>query len=270
MVGTYRAGVILAAALLLSAAQAAAQSGVLAGRVLDDSTDAPVGGARVQLLSGERVVRTVTATPEGEFSFPIRDRRGEYRLRATGSGFREVVTPALQLTYRDSVGVEVRLRTGTVLLAPLQIVARPNARQHLSHGLDNYRHRQTNNVGGRFLSREQVLRRSPRRLTDVLPQSGVQVTGTSVFFNRQFCSPMIWLDGVQMTRPAGGNAFQRYRSPPPGQSAFEVINMVSPQDVEGIEIYAGRSTAPAEFAGSGAECGVIAIWTRRNESRGGL
>jgi hypothetical protein len=264
-----RAGVVLMAAILLAAAgNASAQDGVLAGRVIDDSSGTAIGGAQVQLLAAdERVLRTVTASGEGDFSFPIR-RRGEYRLRATGSGFREVITPKLQMNLRDSVGVEVRLRQGTVLMAPLVVVARP-ARQHLAPGLDNYRHRQRSSVGGRFITRDQVLARQPTRLTDVLPQSGVVVSGTTVYFPRSRCSPMIYMDGVQMTRPQPAGMYSRVRTPQLGQSPYEVINLVSPGDVEGIEVYPGRASTPAEFGGPGAECGVIAIWTRRSEPAGG-
>ena len=265
-----RAGVAWMAAVLLAAAsEASAQDGVLAGRVIDDSSGTAIGGAEVQLLAAnERVLRTVTASDGGEFSFPIR-RRGEYRLRATGRGFREVVTPKLRMNLRDSVGVEVRLRQGTVLLAPLVVVARPAGRRHLAPGLDNFRHRQQSSVGGRFITREQVLARQPVRLSDVLPQSGVVVSGSLVYFPRSQCSPMIYMDGVAMTRPQQGGVLSRGRVPMQGQSPYELINLISPGDVEGIEIYPGRASTPAEFGGPGAECGVIAIWTRRSEQAGG-
>lgn len=270
MVSMSRAGVACVAAILLAiSGEAAAQSqqGVIAGRVIDDSSGVGIALAEVQLLAAdERVLRRVVATADGEFTLPI-NRRGEYRLRAVGRGFREVVTPKLALNLRDSVGVEVRLRQGEVLLAPLVIVARP-ARQHLSPGLDNYRHRQQSSVGGRFITREQVLARRPVRLTDVLPQAGVIITSSGVYFSRATCPPMIYMDGVQMTRPQGAGFFSR-SGRTQGQSAHEVINLVSPGDVEGIEVYPGRASTPAEFGGPGAECGVIAIWTRRSEQGDG-
>jgi hypothetical protein len=270
MLSMSRAGVACAAAILLAlSGEAAAQSqqGVLAGRVIDDSSGLAIALAEVQLLaSDERVLRRVVATADGEFTFPIH-RRGEYRLRAVGRGFREVVTPKLAMNLRDSVGVEVRLRQGEVLLAPLMVVARP-ARRHLSPGLDNFRHRQESSVGGRFITREQVLARRPVRLTDVLPQAGVIITSSGVYFSRATCPPMIYMDGVQMTRPQGAGFFSRGSGRPQGQTAHEVINLVSPGDVEGIEIYPGRASTPAEFGGPGAECGVIAIWTRRSEQGG--
>lgn len=37
----------------------------------------------------------------------------------------------------------------------------------------------------------------------------------------------------------------------------------APGLVEGIEIYRGLSTVPAQFLNSDAKCGVVAIWTRR-------
>jgi hypothetical protein len=257
-----RAGVGAAAALLLATAGSAAAAqnsgGVLAGVVLDDSTGAAIGGAQVQLLAANRrVLHTTTATEAGEFSIPIR-RRGEYRLRATRMGFREAVTPTLGIDPADSLGVEVRLRTGQVLLAPLVVVARPT-RRHRSAGLDAFRGRLASSVGGHFVTREDVDRRNPTRLTDILPQAGLVVSGTNVYFPRSRCAPMVYVDGVLMTRYVGRNRNM-------GQSPYEVINMVWSGDVEGIELYAGRATIPAEFGGPGAECGVVAIWTRRFES----
>jgi hypothetical protein len=247
-----RAGVAwLAALALASADEAAAQAGVLAGVVIDDSSGAVIGGAQVHLLAaaGDRVLETRVASARGEFAFPIR-RRGEYRLRASSGGFREVITPKVAMEPRDSVGVEVRLREGIVLLTLMVSVPGPE-RRRLSPGLDNYRHRQRNGVGGRFITRDQVQARNPSRVTDMLSQAGFIVAGSMLYLPRTRCAPLFFMDGVQMTRR--------------GQNPFDVINSVHPEDVEGIEIYSGRSTMPAEFGSPGAECGVIAVWTRRHE-----
>lgn len=258
-----RAGVGWGGALLLLAmageAAAQRQDATLAGRVLDDGTGAGIAGARVELLAdGERVLHATVAGDSGDFTLSIR-RRGRYRLRASRLGFVPVVTPPLRIALADSLGVEVRLSTERVLLAPLQVVARPS-RRHRSHGLDNYRTRLGSHVGGRFITREDVARRNTSRLTDLLATQGLVVAGSGLYFPRNRCSPLVYMDGMLMTRPA---PVRRGRII--GQAAYEAVNMVSPGDVEGIEIYQGRSSIPAEFGGPGAECGVIAIWTRRYE-----
>lgn len=254
-----RAGLV-ALMLLAASGEAAAQGGgVVAGRVLDDSTGLGIAGARVELLSdSRRVLHATTADDSGDFSIPIR-RRGRYRLRASRMGFAGAVTPAVGISHTDSLAVEVRLTTDRVLLAPLQVVARP-ARRHRSHGLDNYRTRLASHVGGRFVTREEVARRNTSRLTDILATKGLVVAGSGLYFPRNRCSPMVYMDGMLMTRQT-----PRRRSRIIGQPAYDAVNMVSPGDVEGIEIYQGRSSIPAEFGGPGAECGVIAIWTRRSE-----
>ena len=252
----------MAALLLLGSAQAAAQDvGMLSGRVLDDSTGDAIGGARVQLLSGSRrVLYTTTATDSGDFQLPIR-RRGVYRLRASRLGFREAVTPPMAVDPGDAMAVEVRLTTGRVLLAPLQVVARPAARRHRSPGLDDFRNRMASSIGGHFVTREDVDKRRPSRLTDLLTSTGLVVTGNSVYFPRQGCPPHVYIDGVLMTRHTGG----RRGYVTVGQNPYEVINMVWSGDVEGVEVYHGRASLPAEFGGPGSECGVVAIWTRRFE-----
>lgn len=258
-----RAGVVWLGlmTLLAAAAPAAAQpqDAVLAGRVLDDSTGLGIAGARIELLSNSRrVLHTTTAGDSGNFSIPIR-RRGQYRLRASRLGFQEVVTPAVGVGLADSLGVEVRMSAGRVLLTPLTVVARP-ARRHRSHGLDNFRSRLSSHVGGRFITREDVARRNTSRLTDILATSGLVVAGNGLYFPRNRCSPMVYMDGMLMTR---GMPPMRRRTI--GTAAYDAVNMVSPGDVEGIEIYQGRSSIPAEFGGPGSECGVIAIWTKRFE-----
>jgi outer membrane cobalamin receptor len=66
------------------------------------------------------------------------------------------------------------------------------------------------------------------------------------------CATQIFVDGFLVNR--GG---------PGGVNDIRLDDVVSPGAVEGIEIYRGLSTVPAEFLNADAGCGVIAVWTRR-------
>ena len=260
----------LAAAVMgMAAAGEAAAQGMLSGRVLDDSTGEAIGQAQVALLSHDRrVLRRVVADEQGSFSFPIRE-FGGYRLRASRVGFREVVTPMMNLSRNDSLGVEVRMTTGRVLLAPLQVVSQP-VRRHRAPGLDEFRRRLAADNGGTFITRDDVRQRQPFRLTDLLPQAGITVQGRTLYFNRSLCPPMVYVDGVAVTRYIADRGRRRPGGDTPVQEPYEQINSVAPNDVEGMELYAGMGSMPAEFAGPTARCGVIAIWTRRSEPEGAV
>jgi hypothetical protein len=62
------------------------------------------------------------------------------------------------------------------------------------------------------------------------------------------CYPSIWMDGLVIYIPDSG-------APPPDLSQFDV------RDLEAIEIYASPAETPLELGGTGASCGVIALWT---------
>jgi hypothetical protein len=45
-------------------------------------------------------------------------------------------------------------------------------------------------------------------------------------------------------------------------SPFNLDLLPSPKEIAGIEVYAGASTTPPQFAGFNTGCGVILVWTR--------
>jgi hypothetical protein len=60
---------------------------------------------------------------------------------------------------------------------------------------------------------------------------------------RGWCVPQIYLDGMRIR-------------------TCSIDDLASPMDLEGIEVYRS-AVVPAELAGPGSSCGVIALWTRR-------
>jgi hypothetical protein len=102
---------------------------------------------------------------------------------------------------------------------------------------------------GYFLTREQIERRAPATLVDVLVMvRGVQQVCLSndciakMVRSPPGCYPQYFIDGTESTSYFARNT--------------------PPHDVEGIEIYRGSSETPGEFQGSNSGCGVIVIWTK--------
>jgi len=55
----------------------------------------------------------------------------------------------------------------------------------------------------------------------------------------------------------------------PATSGPMDLDMIDLSGVEGIEVYAGMTSIPAEFMGvvGGEQCGVIAVWSRPTRPR---
>lgn len=247
---------LFAATLLLGAASPAASQVQLYGRVVDEATGEGVESARVVLLDWYgRPVSTLFTDTNGEFGHFVR-RHGVYLLHVTRAGYRETTSPRLPLGEHGIIRVELRLHTDVVLLAPLEVVARSH--RNGSAVLDNFRARMESGMGT-FVTRADIERQRPTLVTDVLATlPGVRLenaggSGTRrMVFMRSGCPAQIYVDGFHINRTMG-----------PGDSGLTVDDVISPGSVEGIEVYRGLATIPAEFLSSSSSCGVVAIWTRR-------
>jgi hypothetical protein len=71
------------------------------------------------------------------------------------------------------------------------------------------------------------------------------------------CPVQVFVDGLLMT------ASVMDASGATENAGAAIDDFVSPLSVEGIEVYRGLSTVPPEFLTPEADCGVVAIWTRR-------
>jgi hypothetical protein len=250
------------AALLCLARPAPAQI-VIEGRVLDDMTEEVLAGARVLLLNRfNRTADYAVTDAQGRFRFE-RSRNERYRVEVRAVGYRETITPDIWTGDREFAAIEVRLLPNAVLLAPLEIVALSPPRT--SPVLEAMEFRRTRGFGIQ-ITREAIEQRQPMRVTDMLMEipgvyadrTGTGASARSIRMGRALSGPgggpcpvQIFLDGMLATRPgAGGDV--------------SVDDLVSPLDVEAIEVFKGLGSVPPEFLNVYARCGVIAIWTRRS------
>jgi hypothetical protein len=252
--------------LLLPVSAFAQTSSAIRGRTLDQAQAVAVGNAQVQLLDARgQTVATVFADSAGAFHFN-RVRPGPYRLRAQSLGYPQVTTPELQVPLGEVVEVVVWLAMGVLALAPLEVVSRPAPLYHRNVELNSFYERAQRKLGGKFMVEEEIDARGAALVTDMLRIMGVWVIGDRLFTKRLECAPVVYLDGTLITEPAESSVNEDgeiVRQNDAAREAFRAVNILPPQAIAGIEVYAGAATVPGQFSGHRAACGVVAIWSKR-------
>jgi hypothetical protein len=216
------------------------------GRLLEQITDKPIPNAGVSLIAvPDKQVSDTKTNGIGEFTLKAPS-PGTFRLRTVVNGYRIAVSPALALQRDDEVSLTWRIMPDTIYLLPVVVTA--NSRQDAGR-LSGFSDRRKRNIGGQFITREDIDRRRPFKVTDLLTTvPGIRLVpglfGDDVLTS-EGCRPGIYLDGV--------------RFPLVGE---KLDNIVSPQEIEAIEVYPHVADVPPEFMSPGQQCGAIAIWTR--------
>lgn len=237
--------VMIAVAMMVVGAQTVTAQ-TIRGKVLEQITDRPVANAAVSLIAvpGAKVAETTTSS-NGDFTLKAQA-PGTFRLRAVVNGYRIAVSPAISLQKGDDVSFTWRIMPDTIYLQPVVVTA--NNRRSTSR-LGGFYDRLNRHVGGTFITRDDIDKRRPFRVTDLLATvPGLRLVpgrfGDDVVAT-EGCRPAVYLDGV--------------RFPLLGE---KIDNIVNPQEIEGIEVYPHLAETPVEFQSAGQNCGAIAIWTR--------
>jgi TonB family protein len=232
---------------------AAARQSVLRVTVTTNGTG--VVGAQVQLAGGRVVALTnesgafqIAGLPAGPSTLVVR-RLGFRAETLSVAGPFSAATPPIQ----------VRLTEVAQQLTAMTVTARARPR---AGPLGDFDRRRAHAIGGHFITREDIVELRPHKVTDLLrrvpnfslSRRGLAGAGLNLRDNHNMdlipCEPLVWIDGV----PVAGRGFVD-------------IDALSPDALEGMEIYSGLATVPPELLGPQGEgaCGVLAIWTRHGE-----
>ena len=217
-------------------------------------TNMPVGGAEVELLAEDLrgSIRTVTDTL-GFFSLTA-PRAGVFGLRVRHPAYLPYDAEGIEVGQEEAVTLEIRLGKNVIPLEPLVVTARVNST------MAGFHERRTRGAFATFLTREEIEARAAGRTTDLLRGlPGVRINfqrwgvGPAIEMQGGFgtCEPTVYVDGVRAPQAPGSM----------------LDDFLTPDRIEGVEVYTSFSTAPAEFI-SGT-CGVILFWTRRGGREGG-
>lgn len=256
----------------LAAQDSCGSGGVLIGTPKDAETGVLLGFTVVHLVSesghpslrkrADRSGRVVFCGPSGRYwvEASLADYTMSPRMVTLADG--DTIYTTLVLSRPDSV----------IALAALEVSAK--ARDVGSAGFEGFTQRQESGFGAFILS-DELQRRNPSRLTDVLQQTGVTVinNGRQVYIRRSSCAPQVYIDGARVThlsRSGGYSTSSESSETPEDDPTYEAaaaINMVHPSAVRAIEVYRGPGDTPSEYLDSNARCGVILIWTWRGARR---
>lgn len=242
----------------------------LVGRVLDDATQGPVPEATVVLRdSTGRALASQVTDDDGRFRIPHPGRGQRFTLTVEHVAF-ATSEGGVRFPPTEQVLVEVLLARQAIELDPI-IVRERRRRGLLDVGYYDRRAR----GGGVFVDRREIERRRPTRITDLLRgRAGIRVVSmgfgafdvrflqqVSFQYTPERCQPAVWIDGGLARE--GGSLPARGQRP-----VVPLSSLISPEQVEAIEVYDGTAGVPREYAGANAPCGVILIWTRRPDPVG--
>jgi TonB family protein len=226
---------------LFSAVAAAQTRGTINGTVRDSA--GAIAFAEVSVVGSDA---TVTTDEQGRFRFtgvPF----GSLELRARRIGYTPA-TQMLQFSKTSEALVEIVMSAAPGYLPSVEV---HEPRQVYDSRLKGFKDRSTKGVG-HFITRARLEQLSSSRFSDMIRTvPGVQMRtlrggGASLVLRGATCPPLVFVDGS----PASAGAVD--------------LDMFDLAMVEGVEVYSGLASIPAEFVtGRGTErCGVIAIWSR--------
>ena len=242
------AHVLVACSLLGAAHVAMAQApgaGTVAGVALDARGHA-IAGVAIEIPQGTARAHTDSTGAFRVAGVPA----GVVTLRARRLGYAPIAT-AVDVRASEEVRVELRF---VATVQHLDAVEVRDRRDPSEARLAGFRDRQARKAsGGHFITRAQLDQRSNTRLIDVIRElPGVRIRAAtrladrSVRFRGASCPPFVFIDGF----PAVAGEFE--------------LDNIDLSTVEGIEIYPGLASVPAQFQGVRGQhrCGVIAVWSR--------
>jgi len=247
------------------------------GRVVSRAGD-PIPNAEATILGGHS-----TGLTDGSGQFHLSGAPGTLVLRVRRIGFRPQYL-RLNLGPGAASRIEVMLDPGPQMLPDVDVSAKeakPVEFAWTTKYDDFFRRRNLGMPGGTFISAEDLRRRPAIHTAELIEQyvPGARVIvhslgpgGTEIKFPR--CSGgyvSVWIDGRKINWASANEQAAMIAAPrlaasraPQGSSTkptelADVLDDISPTQIQFMEVYRGIGSIPGEFSGG---CGAIAIWTK--------
>jgi hypothetical protein len=226
------------------------------------SGGAPLPGATLEVVAPGGATRTVVTGSAGRALIPDLA-PGLLRVRAKRIGFKP---------GQIAVTVEAGRNTVPILLSDAATPSLDTVRivggKRVSARLDEFETRRLNHQATASFNRDDIEKVNPAETWQMLSRvpsvrfipsgktgsllaisgRGMKIDGTTLQAVPCFMSVMV--DGLMMMGEIDGH--------------FDLAHLPPPEDIHGIEVFAGAASIPPKYNGAGGDkmCGLIAIWTR--------
>lgn len=247
-----RALVLCLATLGAMPSEAKAQH--IEGRVVDAATGAPVPSAllRLRTLTGDTVWSTV-ADDSGRFILRAAQ-SGSFMVDAQSLGYRPSEAGPIRLEDARATVIELRLSSTAIPLEGIRVIAQPN-----NPGLERAGFYSRKRFGfGTFIDRAELDRRAHQSTVSLFRgRPGIRVMRTS-----GGRAVIVLRGGIGSSMRAGSYCAARVLINGLEAYEFDLEMDLDIDAIEGIEIFRGASSVPAEFGGANSMCGVVLFWLR--------
>ena len=239
--------------VVLALAVRPAPAQTIHGVIVEDSLRVPIAAATVQLVRADGVVAASQSNSAGVFVLRP-GVTGRFVLRLEHPSYTSLTADSVLLERDETLLVELRMARAAIPLEPLIVRAASNAR------LGGFHERRARGGFGTYLTASDIRQRPRGRMTDVLwgvsglnvvrgPRGGVGSATSNMIMTRtgaRACAVDIYIDGIYVQQhPTSG-----------------VDDFLNADMIEGIEVYRDAAGLPRQFDRPGADCGVVAFWTK--------
>ncbi len=233
---------------------------------------------------------SVVSGENGEYRLEA-PRPGRYFVEAHSFGYRRWVDGPIDLRAGDDWETEYHLAAIPFELDPVEVTVPAPAYEPFLQRVGFFERQKAD--FGHFITRDEIERRAPARMTDLLSSvPGVRLVPSSSGLTRSSlsfrgsrlsmggaCHPRVFVDGLIVilgdARVRGTDIYGFPEQPteveadPAERPEIALDDVVIPEDVAAVEVYRRGAEVPARFGGTSTstQCGVIAIWTRRGWRR---
>jgi hypothetical protein len=214
---------------------------VVLGTVVDTAGKRPIESVEIAIDGAPRA----RSSKAGEFTL-TKVGSGQHMISLRRIGYAPLVD-TLRVQASDTIRVKYRMQSVGAPLPTVTVSTQGRFDVLFTSGFDERR-----NYGlGKFLTPDDWRGRHNATLADILSADvpAVYMTDGAAASRRGGisksgpCYLSVWLDGVR--------------------SLPRRLDQISTADIAGIEVYRGPSEVPLQYGGTGAQCGVLLIWTGR-------
>ncbi|MBI5730219.1 MAG: hypothetical protein HY963_03690 [Ignavibacteriales bacterium] len=229
------------------------------GIVIDKSTGKPITDALVILLNNEKIYATAIVDTAGMFFFTNVEIE-EFNLWTKRMGYAQIKTGPFQLTKLNILNLVIKMETADIIMSEIVIDEKT-----FDAYLDKVGYESRKHGPGKYLTYKDIMNKPHANVPTILKNIPNIIITWGIGGSRIYSARYAW-QAYLMPEDVNKNVVLKTTT---GLSLYidgmyepdhNIINVLDPQEIAGIEFYGSRNFAPMQYGGGG---GSLLIWTKK-------